>query len=90
MATILRARDLTPDELAGLLAAPRFPDGQKVRAWLDGVDGWSLAYWPGIDGSVLWYSAGRTPVEPHREQAGRRPMVRRFPWNARPPVSSNR
>lgn len=68
MAAILRARDLTPDELAGLIAALRFPPDQKVRAWLDGVDGWSLAYWPMIDGKVLWYGAGRMPVEqPVRE-----------------------
>jgi hypothetical protein len=68
MATILRARDLTPDELAGLLSTLRFLGDRKVRSWLDGVDGWSLAYWPGIEGSVLWYGAGRAPTDkPLRE-----------------------
>jgi hypothetical protein len=63
MATILRARDLKPDELTGLLAGLRFPEDQKVRAWLDGLDGWSLAYWPGVEGRVPWYGAGRLPAE---------------------------
>jgi hypothetical protein len=63
MAAILRAKDLTPDELAGLLAALRFPESAKVRAWLEGPDGWSLAYWPGTGGSVLWYGAGRLATE---------------------------
>ena len=63
MESILRAGDLTPDELTGLLTDLHFPDGPKVRAWLDGVDGWSLAYWPGVEGAVLWNGAARTPTE---------------------------
>jgi hypothetical protein len=63
MASILRASDLTPDELTQLLAGLRFPQGEKTRAWLDGVDGWSLDYWPGVDGCVLWYGSGRAATE---------------------------
>jgi hypothetical protein len=55
--SILRARDLEPAELTDLLTALRFPEGLTARAWLDGLDGWSLDYWRGVDGKVLWYSA---------------------------------
>src|SRR5947208_17093639 len=63
MDSILRARDLTADELAGLLRGLRFPDDQTARAWLEAADSWSLAYWRGVDGSGPWYGAGRPPTE---------------------------
>ncbi len=63
MTTTLRAGDLKPGELVELLASLRFPEGQTARAWLDGLGGWSLDYWPGVEGKVRWYRAGNAVEE---------------------------
>lgn len=60
---MLRAGDLKPAELTELLISLRFPEEQTPRAWLDGIDGWSLDYWRGVDGNILWYRAGHTPQQ---------------------------
>lgn len=63
MASILRAGDRTPEQLTELLTGLCFPEGEVVRAWLEGVDGWSLDYWPGTAGRILWCGAGCEPTE---------------------------
>ena len=63
MEPVLRAADLTPEMLAGLLGSLRYPEGHRVRTWLEGIDGWSLDFWPGLEGRVLWYGAGRVPTQ---------------------------
>lgn len=59
--TVLRAGDLTPDDLRRLLSELTFPGGESIRCWLDGPDGWTLDYWPGLQGQVRWNGAGRDP-----------------------------
>jgi hypothetical protein len=61
--TLLRAKDLKPAELRGLLADLTFPEDQPARGWLEAADGWSLDYWRGLGGKLRWYGAGRLPME---------------------------
>jgi hypothetical protein len=64
MNAILKCADLSRDELLDLLGL--VPVGtDDVRLWLEGIDGWALAYWPGVVGEVPWCGAGREP-ETHR------------------------
>jgi hypothetical protein len=71
MNAILKCADLSRGGLLDLLGqVPAEPD-EPVRLWLEGVDGWSLAFWPGTDGKVPWCGAGREPLEcPVRELVG--------------------
>ncbi len=63
MRSILRARDLTADEMVAILHGFRFPGSEPTRAWLEAPDGWSLAYWRGVDGSVPWCRAASPPAD---------------------------
>ncbi len=57
----LRAGDLAPAEMLGLLAKLTYASEEPVRCWLDAFDGWALDYWPGSTGTVRWNGAGREP-----------------------------
>ena len=58
---VLRAGDLYPAELPEMLAAWPMGDSRSQWIWLETADGFSLDYWPGCQGQVLWYRAERLP-----------------------------
>lgn len=59
---VLLAGDLLPVELPEVLAAWEAPAEDRTWVWFDGVDGFTLDFWPGLDGQVLWYQAGELPT----------------------------
>jgi len=59
MSAIVEAADLDQAGLTDLLAKLTPPESEPLRLWLEGPDGWALAYWPGLDGRVFWYGSGR-------------------------------
>ena len=46
-------------DLALLLGGLEIPAEEKSWLWLETVEGWTLDWWPGLDGKVHWYRAGR-------------------------------
>jgi hypothetical protein len=62
MTAILKAGDLTPDELRLLLETCKPPD-QEPRLWLEGPDGWALDWWRGLARNLRWCGANRPPEE---------------------------
>lgn len=58
---VLRAGDILPAELPEILATWPVTDGHSAWIWLEAPDGFTLDYWPGCQGEVLWYQAERLP-----------------------------
>ncbi len=58
---VLRAGDVLPAELPEMLAAWPVTDSRSAWIWLETADGFTLDYWPGQQGQVLWYRAERLP-----------------------------
>jgi len=75
MHAILKAGDIPATELAELIGQVQAPDA--VRIWAEGLDGWALDFWAGLDAPVRWCAAGRLPSTLtgrevlNRAQAGR-------------------
>jgi hypothetical protein len=61
MRAVLKAADqphsLLPDVVARIETRP----GERLRIWAEGLDGWSLDYWSGLDCGIRWCAAGRRP-----------------------------
>lgn len=58
----LRAADVTPAELIGLLRDAAPPAGETAWCWLEAADGWTLDFWPSTQGTVRVQAANRQPV----------------------------
>jgi hypothetical protein len=57
----LRAADMTPEDLAALLAEVGPPAGEPSWCWLEAPDGWVLDEWPGVAGPVSLQRANDVP-----------------------------
>src|SRR5262245_9974078 len=57
---LLKAEDLTPAALEAMLKLLKV---HGLRLWLEAADGWTLDFWPGLEGKIRWCAAGRSAVE---------------------------
>lgn len=53
------ANDLGAEALRELLQLFPVPEDRLAWVWLDGVDGFTLDFWPGPSGEIRWYRAGQ-------------------------------
>jgi hypothetical protein len=72
MAAILKSGDLPSHDIVELSGRIKPADGEPVRIWAEGLDGWSLDYWGGLDAPVAWNRAWESPEKiPGREAMSR-------------------
>lgn len=64
MAT-LKCSDVTIDVLLSVLRSisPPTDDRDRLRLWATAPDGWTFDFYRGLESPVLWYQAGREPLE---------------------------
>jgi hypothetical protein len=78
MAHVLKAGDLAPDDLFDLVTQFQAPAGERLRVWLEAPDGWALADWPGLSGTLPWSGAGRLETREPAEAVLRRSFAGRL------------
>ena len=71
MPAILKAGEIRPDELPELIAKLA-PAEAGLTIWAEGIDGWSLDRWNGLEKSIRWNRAGRASQSATGREALRR------------------